>query len=80
MALVLLVSGGDAQVSEGGGIEEAPDNDPVIYEWEVVAPAIDSRDPAWQPAYEWHEGAESVDCGGRDACEDFKGNATGEAK
>lgn len=59
------------------------DNDPRIYPEEVRAPELDSRDPAWEPAYEWHSGeagegrgADSLSCDGRDACEDYKTEET----
>lgn len=55
------------------------DDDPRIYQDEIVAPTVDSRDPAWVPVYEWHSGevgdgrgANSLACSGNGACEDYK--------
>lgn len=48
------------------------DDDPRVYPEEVVAPSMDSTDPAWQPVYEKAEDPASIECGGREACEDYK--------
>lgn len=55
------------------------DDDPRIYIEEIAAPAMDSRDPAWEPIYASHSGevgpgrgADSLSCEGRRACEDYK--------
>jgi hypothetical protein len=81
LALVFTASS-SAQESAGLGDETTAtaDNDPIISPEEVVAPAVDWDDPAWEPAYERFEDPESLDCGGRDACEEVKGNATGDAQ
>lgn len=59
LALVLLVSSGDAQLAEptnDGELEAGPesvDNDPTVYEWEIVLPAREAEDdwggvePTW---------------------------------
>ncbi len=70
LALVLLVSAGDAQLTAGG--TEPGDDDPRIYPDEVIAPEMDSRDPAWKPVYASFEDPASLQCGGRWACEEYK--------
>lgn len=56
------------------------DNDPRIDPEEIIAPEMDSRDPAWKPAYERHEDPASLVCGRRPACEAYKDNKTREAE
>lgn len=58
----------------------APDDDPRVYDWEVVAPAIDSSDPAWVPAYARFEDPESIKCEGRRTCDDLKAEEVSKAE
>lgn len=80
LILTAALAAGAAPVAqdapEGDCGDCGPDNDPAIYPGEVIAPSIDSRDPAWMPGYKWFEEPESVECGDRDACEAAKANAT----
>ena len=66
-----------------GNEAAVPDDNPRIDPDEVVAPSIDSRDPAWVAPYREHsgetgdgKGAASLACDGRANCEAYKANAT----
>jgi len=73
LGLLLLAS------SCGAQDPPAPDDDPVIYDWEIVAPATNSTDGWGGSPPPWFEDPASVDCGGREACQTSLENQTGEA-
>lgn len=69
----------DSSVATTACRDCGPADDPAIYPGEIAAPAMDSRDPAWRPIYATHSGeigpgrgADSLACGGRRTCEDYK--------
>lgn len=85
--LVILLCLATASAQEPGyipgpgerGSQEVQGGEEAVLEAEVIAPAIDSRDPSWVPIYERHEDPQSVDCGQRSRCQTYRSNATGAA-
>lgn len=75
-AVLLLAYGASAAPSQSEATrlgEGAPgDDDPRISPEEVFAPSIEADDPAWTPIYEEAEDPATIQCGGREACEEYK--------
>lgn len=82
--LLATLAGAAEPIMGPAALEAAPDDDPRIDPEEIRAPAVDSTDPAWVPLYRQHSGEEgpgrgvdSLQCGGRRACEEYKATESG---